>query len=229
MGATIADIVSDAQGIIGEVTGPGVQHYGEDRVFDDVVRGFNMLFTKRVWEQYHQWFQLTLDGTLGIITTDSLEQVRSFEDFIDVYRDGEETPLPIMPKSRNPYIFSSGMTRLQYWTILPTTSACYTKRKLQFYPKTSTGLVNVSAKVYPLIPPATGFDWTDTLELDRDLLAMAGAYMTLVGDDLNAGAAETVKGFMDMRYNDITAALSSHRIPLGRRSGVPNEWYVRTP
>lgn len=226
MPATIAEIVSDAQGIIGEVAGVGVQQYGEDRLFEDVVRGFNMLFKKYPWHQYRKWFRVELDGALGIPDTDTFDQVRDFEDFVAVYRDAIETPLPILPLGTNPYTLGDGTVPL-FWTGLHHTDANYTGRRLQVYPVTSEGFINVLAKLYPLVPPATGFDWQDTLYLDKDLLAYAAAYMTLIGDALNAEAANTVKQFMDARYNDITNALSDHRIPLKGRRGLPTEWFVR--
>lgn len=228
MSATIADIVSDAQGIIGEVAGVGVQQFTEDTLFDHVVRGFNMMFKKYPWDQYCQWFRVELDGVTGVINTDAFEQVRDFEDFLKVARDADDRPIPKLQGSTNPYAITSTGASVQRWTSLPITHANYAKRRLQFYPLAATGFVNVRAKVYPLVPPAIGFDWTDVLYLDRDLLAYAGAFMTLVGDALNASAAETVKQFMDDKYNDITGALASQPIAVGSRGRVPDEWFART-
>lgn len=227
MPATISTIIGDAQTIIGEVAGVGVQQYGEDRVFRDVIRGFNLLFKKYAWPHYIKWYRIELDGTLGIANADTFEQMGDFEDFLGVYRDAEDIPLPTLSHTTNPYAFSSTGTRVTHWTSLHVTDANYTDRRLQFYPKTSEGFLNVCTRLYPLVPPATDFDAEDILHLDRDLLAYAAAFMTLVGDDLNPGAAETVKQFMDMRYKDIINAMGGHRIPIRTGSRIPQEYFTR--
>ena len=88
----------------------------------------------------------------------------------------------------------------------------YKRRKLQFYPITAVGQVNVLAKVYPLVPPATDFDWEQEFFLDKDLLVYATAFMTLSGDDLNAGAADVIRNLMEMKYKDVMASLGKHPI-----------------
>lgn len=227
MTATIREIVDQAQEIIGEVAGVGVQEYGEDRLFIDTISGFNMLFKKYPWDQYVEWFRVEIDGTTGVPTTDAFERVKDFEDFIAVHRDGIDTPLPRKSLGMNPYAMTGNQTRPMFWGSLPVSHANYPKRRILVYPDTATGFINVCAKIYPLVPPAIEFNWDDVLYLDKDLLAYSAAFMTLVGDDLNAAAAETVKSFMDMRYNDITKALSNTPIPIRSRRGVPNEWYQR--
>lgn len=222
MSATIRQIVDDAQTIIGEVAGAGVQTYSEDRQMRDVVRGFNLLFKKRFWEQYCSWFRVELNGATGVILTDTFEQVQDFEDFQRVHRKGEATKLPVLPSSVNPLGLVG--TQVMYWTSLTTTHANYGKRKLQFYPLTSVGFVDVRARVYPLVPPAIEFDWEDVLYLDRDMLAYGTAYMTLAGDDLNPGSAEIARGLMETRYKDIVASLASHDVVVSRGIDIPRHW-----
>lgn len=226
MSVTIRQVVDDALELVGEVTGSGTQQFGDDRMRSNAVRAFDMLFKKYPWHQFRKWWRLELDGTLGIVTTDVFGQVRDFEDFFKVVRDGETVDLPMWPRNGNPY--GSGIvggTQARYWTSLSTTDINYDKRKIQIYPVTSVGFINVGALEYPLPPPALTWNWQDKWFLDRALLVYATAFMTLVGDDLNANAANTVRGMMEAKFNDIKVALA--RIPkaVDPSSGtIPSTW-----
>lgn len=227
MSATIREIVDAALTVVGEVSGAGVQQYEDDRMKQDAIRAFDMMFRKGEWRQYLQWFTVTIDGTLGIPTTDTFETIKDFEDFICVMVAGETRPIPIAPARFNPNTLNVTGTRPIYWTSLNATNVNYRKRKLLFYPATSAGNVNVLAKVYPLTPPATQFDFADVFYLDKNLLVYATAYMTLSGDDLNAGAADVVRNLMEMTYKDIQAALAKHPIPITTGGVIPSYWQER--
>jgi hypothetical protein len=225
--ATIREIVDAALTVVGEVSGAGVQQYEDDRMFQDAIRAFNMMFKKYEWPQYLSWFTVVLDGILGIPTTGAFGQIKDFEDFIVVFRDGESSPLPIMRTRTNPSSLGLTGTQALFWTSMNATNVNYALRKLQFYPVTSIGSVQVLAKVYPLLVSETQFDWADVFYLDKDLLVYATAYMTLSGDDLNAGAADVVKNLMEMKYKDVMAALSKHPIPISSRASIPSYWSER--
>jgi hypothetical protein len=228
MSATVRDIVTDAQSVIGEVAGAGVQAYSDDRMKADAVRGFNMMFKKYRWHQYRKWQNATLDGVTGLVTAASdFSKILDFDDFISIHRDGERKPLPILPVTLNPSTLGISGTRVLYWTGLHSSDANYKKKKLQFYPITATGIVNIQAMVYPLDPFASNWDWTDVMYLDKDLLVYATAFMTLSGDDLSPGAASTVQTLMDMKFSDITKALASHPIPVSGGTDIPYYWQER--
>ena len=212
MSATIREIVNAALTVVGEVTGAGVQQYEDTRMFQDAVRAFNMMFKKYPWPNYSQWFRVDLDGTTGIITTDSFEQVKDFEDFVAVHPAGSTQRLPIAPTRLNP--ITMGGTSVTAWTSLNASHPKYKKRKLQFYPTGSRGQLDIYAKLYPLVPPALQFDWDQVFYLDTDMLVYATAFMTLSGEDLNANAAEVVKNLMEMKYKDVLAAIGNHPLPL---------------
>jgi hypothetical protein len=226
MSATVAQLRDDALTIIGEVAGTGVQTYSEDRVKRDVVRSFNLLFKKYNWPQYAAWMRLELDGTTGVIKTDSLEGVKDFEDFISVHPDGKTNALPIMSNNFNPYQSSmSSGTDPVFWTMLHATNANFRKRKLQIYPTTAAGFINVHAMLYPIVSQDN--DWADesSMELDRDMLAYGTAFMTLAADDLNPQGAAVAQNLMEMRYRDIMNKLAGHRIPINQSATrIPNQW-----
>jgi hypothetical protein len=221
--ATVQQLVDDALTIIGEVAGSGVQTYSEDRIMRDVVRSFNLLFKKHAWPQYAKWIHLELDGTTGVITTDDLEAVKDFEDFISVNPDGKDVNLPIMPAGINPFRLTTGTDPL-YWTSLHASHVNYAKRKLQIYPITATGAIDVNAKFYPIESAINDWSFDSTIELDRDMVAYGAAFMTLAADDLNPQGAGVAQQMMEMRYRDIMSAVSSHRIPIRARSSIPTSW-----
>lgn len=227
MSASVREIVTDAQGIVGEVAGVGVQAFSEDRMRDDAVRGFDMMFKKYYWEQFLKWDRLLLDGTLGIVTTDELELVKDFEDISSVHPDGLAVQLPVLPRKLNPFAAFNTGTSVVCWTSLNTRDANFPKRKLQFYPKTSVGYVNICSRQYPLDAIAETWDWEDIMYLDRSLLAYATAFMTLVGDDLNPGAAGVVKSLLEGKFKDITGALAGRPLAMPTVPTVPNRWAER--
>jgi hypothetical protein len=222
VGATIRQIVNEALTVVGEVSGPGVQVYEDDRMKDDAVRAFNMMFKKYPWQQYLGWFRVTLDGTTGKITTGPFGRVMDFEDFVAVHRAGEPGRLPIAPTRLNPRTLTG--TRAMYWTSLNATDLQYETKKLIFYPTTSVGDLDVLAKVYPLGANDIQFSFEDKFFLDKDMLVYATAFMTLSGDDLNAGAADVVRNLMEMKYRDVTGALGDHSLPVRGDSTIPFYW-----
>jgi len=219
--ATLARIIERAQGVIGEVAGPGVQVHAEDRMLNDAVSAFNMVFIKIAWPQYTQWSRHELDGTTGQFTgATNLSNVKDFTDILRVVRDGEEKPISILPSSLNPYSLGVG-TRPSFWTGLAATNANYATKKLQFYPITATGFVNVRARVYPSMDPLTP---ADEVHLDEDMLVFATAFFTLAFEDLNVGAADTCKALFEGRYKDILASLAGHLSSLGSGAAPMNDW-----
>lgn len=225
MSATVQQIMDDALTIMGEVAGTGVQAYTEDRVFRDAIRSFNLLFKKYHWKQYQMWQHLALDGTTGIITTDALEGVKDFEDFISINPDGKDTGLPTLPTGINPFSLTSGTEPL-YWTSLHATHDHYRKRKLQIYPVGSVGYVDVCAMVYPVTSNENDWDFDSEMHLDRDMLSYGTAFMTLAADDLNPQGAGIAQQMMEMRFRDIMNSMGGHKIPLGRHRTIPTNWSV---
>jgi hypothetical protein len=223
--ATIREIVDDALTVIGEASGPGVETYSQDRMMSDTIRAFDLLFKKYYWEQFTEWFRLELDGTLGIVNSDAFLNVRDYEDFYSVHKDGQQQPLPILPRGINPYTIGSG-TSLRYWTSLSATDENFDRRRLQFWPKQSTGFVNICARVYPIDNDAV-WDWEDIMYLDKQMLVAGVAYMTLSADDLNSGAADAQRQMMEMRFSDIKASLSDRPMLVsGPNSPIPDQYFT---
>lgn len=221
MSATFRDIVTDAQEIMREVSGIGTQLYGEDAMFSHAKRASRMLLKRYPWEQYRGWSTHTLDGVNGIVSANAFTDVADFEDFLRITRDGEVEPLAVLAKTENPNTLGTG-TRVLRFTSLPVTHASYVTRRLQFYPVTATDTINVLRRIMPAMA-----DWDTTIYLDRDMLAHATAFVAMINDDLNPGAAEANKQLMDIRFGDIMAALAAHPRSTSTADDVPSEWSER--
>lgn len=222
MSTEVATLISDAQELIGEVSGAGTQTYSEDIMLGHARRAFNLCFTKFGWPQYRGYFSSALDGATGKVSTvDLLVTVKSFEDILAVYRDQQTSQLPILPKNINPYTVTG--TDVRYFTSLPYTDAAFATKLLQFWPLTSVGTVNIVARLNPI---GTTFAADDTLDLDRDMLAYAMAFLMLSTDDINPGGAELYRVLMEDRFKSITAAMASQPIPISTGNAVPDNWFV---
>jgi hypothetical protein len=228
MAVTVNQVVQDALGILGEVTGIGVQTYSEPRLIKDCGRGFNTLFKKRMWRQYCQWTNAVLDGVFGKPVTDAFATVMDMDDIKTICPMGFSDSIPRLPEGLNPAIMTG--TSPLYWDSLPVNDPEYMSKKFRVYPMAATGEVSVYARHHPKLTPETGVfeEWTgdDILHLDRDLLALATAHAALAGDDLNSMGTEAVRGMLDIKYMEIVKGFADHTISLGMRTApVPRSWF----
>lgn len=223
MSATLSQVVQDALVIIGEVAGAGVQMYGEDRLRADTIRAFDMLFKKNWWDQYLSWDTVILDGATGGITTDAFANVRDYEDFYSINRAGTSNPLPVLSKRLNPSTLTG--SRAMFWGSLPATHANFLARRIKVYPAASVGSIDVLSRVYPI---PNGQEWADStrIDLDRNMLAYGGAFLTLATDDVNPAGATVAKTMMEMYYKTARNALAGRPMPIeGVTSDIPQNWF----
>ena len=75
------------------VAGTGVQVYAEDRIAEMIQHKFDVLFDEVFWPQFMSWEELTLDGTLGIVTTDMTSKIKRFDDIRVIFAENSNTPL----------------------------------------------------------------------------------------------------------------------------------------
>jgi hypothetical protein len=218
---TAKDILLEVQHMIGEVAGTGVQEFSEDSTYSALRRAFGLTFTKRAWEQYLKWGRYELDGVSGkTLDVNPFGDVASpdLKDFIVVLRDGEVNPLPVKSNRDNPYRYTG--TSVLMWTSLPASDADFIKKRLQFYPITATGFVNVCVRV----PPRVIVQDT-VLYLDRMMLEMGTAWQVLDADGSNPNAADTFKQLFDLRFRDIEHNLASQPLQISADSGIPTQWF----
>lgn len=226
MPATISDIVVATQSLVGEVAGIGVQTYGEDTMTRNAIRAFNVLHTKYPWDEYRSWIQMTLDGVTGRASTDNLfDYVREFGDFLQICRTGTTGEIPLLHNKENPFVFNGSGYPVRY-TSVPVSDANWQKKRLQFYPLTSSGTLDVLVRTYP-VKVDTEMDQDTIVYLDKDMLTFATAFQTLAFDDTNANALDVVRNMLDIRFNDLTANRASKPMQVSGSSGVPSNWFER--
>jgi len=195
------------------VTGNSVQLYAEDRVASYVQQAFDFVFDEIWWPKYTQWFERTLDGTLGVPTT-KLSTVKEFEHIRAVYREDYNIPLPQINDLMNPFVLT-GTTPLYYGAYEGTDYV------IQFWPKTATGTVYINAKVKP-----DEFSAQDVPRMDRTLLVNAAAWDYASDDGTNPGAVQKFQQKYERRLQQIRANQNQRPIELDPRlREYPQEWW----
>jgi hypothetical protein len=232
MAKTVREIVTDAQELLGDVPGAGVQTYADDRMFRDCVRAFNMFHKKYPWEQYTMWSKCALDGITGKIVEPVFQQLKDFDDIFSVFPEKSNYEIPVLDRRRNPDTVTGG--RGMFWTGLPTTDPDYQHKRIAIIPPTATNSIMVCWRLYPRSFDASGkispWHWDDVMDLDEDMLIHAVAYITLSADDINANAAQDQQNLADDRFAEITISLARHRMTTSRTGvGIPNTWYETRP
>lgn len=190
---------------IGEVSGTSVQTYSEPRVQTDVKSIFELAFRKLWWPQYMQWFEVALDGTLGVVTGD-LTTIRRVEDIRAIFPERSDKPLPMMPKGRNPFNLSGTTVRFWESILAGSTSPNYTTKKVQFWPKAATGNLKIHARIFPTIVDAT------ILYIDNDALVNGAAWSILEAEDINPNAAATCRELFEEHFVTIKKAWADQPI-----------------
>lgn len=232
MAKTIREIVTDAQETIGDVPGAGVQTYGDDRMFRDCIRAFNMFHKKYPWDQYMSWSLVEIDGVSGKPKEDVFQHLKDFEDILAVFPENRNFEIPVLDKRRNPQSLRG--TSALFWTALPTIDPDYQYKRIQVIPATTTGKIVVSWRHYPRIHYADGrqepWEWNDIMDLDEDMLVHAVAWMSLSSDDINTNAAQDQQTLADDRFQEITMALARRKLtPSSTGGGIPYNWYPTSP
>jgi len=224
MAVTINQIVQDALGILGEVTGVGTQLYSEPRMIKDAGRAFNMLFKKHWWPVYTYWVDAELNGIDGtILPPATFASVVDFDDFLAVHRDASAYALPTLLPTTNPKTLSG--TTPMFWSSMVNGEVDFNTKKIRIFPVTSTGNIQVRARHHPL---ALGQEWAEdtVLALDRDLLVFGTAFVALSGDDLNPQAKADIQSMMDSKYRDIMNSLSNQKMAYDGGNDVPRRWFT---
>ena len=233
MSKTIREIVTDAQELLGDVPGAGVQTYSDDRMFRDCIRAFDIFHKKYPWEQYVSYTMATLDGVTGKIITDEFQHLRDSEDILAVFPENSDLEIPVFGTRRNPRtVVGSGPAR--FWTTLPTIDVDFQFRRVQVIPVQATGNIVIVWRHYPRSFSSMGqmdpWKWEDVMDLDSQMLVHACAWMTLSHDDINQNATQDQQNLADDRFNEITVNLARRKMthsPSG--GGVPYNWYPTRP
>jgi hypothetical protein len=216
------ELVLEIVKAIGEVEGTSVNTYSIPRVESALRQIFDIVFRKTWWPQYCKWYQMTLDGSLGIFTSD-LTGIKDFRDIRVIMNEKGEHPIPQLPKGKNPFNITGD--RVAYYEPLDFSNAGYATRLVQFWPKTAKGNIVVHGRLYPTIVGAT------ELFLDQNMLINGAAWIILDDEGINPEAAQLRKDLFEESWNAYLQAEGDQPIenwhsPGGGDTRYYSEWQV---
>lgn len=220
---TFSDIVQEVQTAISLVSGTSVQVYAEDRIALMVQTKFNSVFDELWWPKYMRYFERSLDGSQGVVTT-SLEDIKQYEDIAWVCPFDSDERLPELSSAINPTRLTGTRTRF----ISPYVSddeVLESTRVVQLWPKTAENDIVLFAKARP-----DPFTQLDPVKMDKDLLVAGAAYAYVMDDGTNPGATEKFQIEFETRLKQLKRLHSSKPVPIrGMSSQWPTEWFTYTP
>ena len=222
--ATLTELITRTADRLSMVAGTGVQTYAEDRIGEMIQHKFDVLFEEVFWPQFLTWAQFTLDGTLGIITTDVSTLLKRFEDIRVVFPQNSTTPLTkISALSTNPFELS-GSVPIHYEALGPT-DANKTSRVFQIWPKTSTGIIVMQYRTKP-----DTFIGTDEIDFDDQALILGATFDYLEDDGSNPNASQKFQLLFEARVKQLKNSFNSAPISLDPVTALPQTFsFVELP
>ena len=198
------------------VAGPGVQTYAEDRIAEMIQHKFDVLFDQAFWPQFCNWSTFTLDGTLGIVTTDLTNLLARFDDIQVIYRSGGATAIPkLSVLTFNPFNLT-GTVPLAYDSI-GASDTNRVSRRFNMWPKTATGDIVMRYRTKPdtFIP-------SDDIDFDDQALILGAVYDYLEDDGTNSNATQKFQNLFESRVSQLIDLHNSAPISLDPITQRPN-------
>jgi len=222
--ATLSQLIARTADRLSMVGGTGVQVYAEDRIAEMIQHKFDVLFDEAFWPQFFNWTQYTLDGTLGVITTDVTDTIKRFEDIRVIFPESSNTPLTKMsPLTTNPFELS-GTTPIHYEALGPTFGNKIT-RVFRIWPLTSTGDIVVGYRTKP-----DTFTLTDEIDFDDQSLILGSVFDYLEDDGTNPNATQKFQLLFEARVKQLKNNYNSAPISLDPVTALPQTFsFVELP
>jgi hypothetical protein len=213
--STLTQLITRTADRLSMVAGTGVQIYAEDRIAEMIQHKFDVLFEEVFWPQFMTWATWTLDGTLGIVTTDVTSLLKRYEDIRVIYPDASTTPLTKMSAlTTNPFTLS-GTTPIHYEALGPT-DANKASRIFQIWPKSATGDVIVQYRTKP-----DTFVSTDEIDFDDQALILGATFDYLEDDGTNPNATQKFQLLFEARVKQLKNSFNSAPISLDPVTALP--------
>ena len=214
--STLSQLIVRVADRLSMVAGTGVQTYAEDRIAEMIQHKFDVLFDEAFWPQFLSWDKITLDGTLGLVTTDLTEVIKRFEDIRVIFPENSNTPLTIISGlTTNPYELS-GSTPVHYEALGPT-STYKTTRVFSIWPKASTGDIILQYRTKP-----DTFVSTDEIDFDDQALILGAVFDYLEDDGTNTNATQKFQLLFEARVKQLKNTYNSTPISLDPVTSTPN-------
>ena len=203
---------------LSQVPGVATQVYAEDRIKDMIQRGFDTCFDELWWSDFVRWTSATLDGATGTVTTDLSalsDPLTEWKHLRGVYYEDEQTPLPKLPNTFNPYALSGARPRY----ITPSGAAASV---VKVWPVTSTGDLRL---VYRAHPGTFGDD--DEIPFDDAVLIYFACWDYMEDDGANPGSTAKFQSLFEQRLKSLKMSDNNQPIELDPRvTEYPTEWYT---
>jgi hypothetical protein len=210
---TLAQLITQTQRTLYQQAGIGVQVYSQDNIAQKIQDSFDFIFDNKKWKRFGTSENLTLNGTTGRFTVNPT-LIRQYDHIDKVFRADSDVPLTAFSNERNPNYFT-GDQALQY---MPDTTSL-----IRIVPYTSTGVITITGRAYPL---ARDFILTDVIPFDGLALSLFAAYQYCADDQAYAAQADKLQGLFDQRIKDLWNNQNSEPISLNpNRVDIPSRWY----
>ncbi len=222
--STLTELITRTADRLSMVAGTGVQTYAEDRIAEMIQHKFDVLFDEEFWPQFLTWATWTLDGTLGVVTTDLTDKVKRFQDIRVIYIEKSTRALTRLgPLAMNPFVL--GGTRPIHYEALGPDADNKTTRVFNIWPKTATGNIIVQYRTKP-----DTFVPTDEINFDDQALILGAVYDYLEDDGTNPNGTQKFQQMFEARVSQLQSDLNTGPISLDPGSGVPSTFaFVELP
>ena len=222
--AKLSSLITRVAERISMVSGTGVQIYAEDRIAEMIQHKFEVLFDEVFWPQFCSWHQWTLDGTLGIVTTDLTTLLTRFDDIQVIFPESSNSALTKLAAiTTNPFELS-GTVPIHYEALGPTDTN-KVSRVFQIWPKSATGIIVSRIRTKP-----DTFTATDEIDFDDQALIIGAAYDYLEDDGTNPNATQKMQLLFEARVKQLKNNFNDAPISLDPVTALPQTFsFVELP
>lgn len=215
----VSDIVSEVQTELSQVAGAVTNLYGTPRTIQHIQDAYLALIEEFGDRDLISFSKETLDGSTGVIDTNlttalSNHSISRFEDIINVWVDGEDCPLPILPPNLNVYNITGDTPKF-------VTNNSTTARPFKIYPLAATGDVVVQHRAYPDLP----LDEESYIYIDRLLIVYYAAYLYAQDDAASPGQIDKFERLFNDRLRNVKRINNNQAVSItGSNSARLFEW-----
>jgi hypothetical protein len=213
--STLAQLNTRVQARLSMASGTGVQTYAEDRISEMIQYRFDTLFEMRWWSQFFTFATYTLDGTLGVVTTDLTDLIKRYDDLAVIYVTDSNKPLTEVTMTKRNVLLLAGTTPIQFSGLGPT-DANKTSRVFQIWPKASTGTIEVGFRTKP-----DTFAPSDVVDFDDQALILGATFDYLEDDGANPNATAKFERMYRDRETQLLRNYDSGPISLDPSAALP--------
>ena len=191
--------------------GMATQLYSEDTIAEMIQHKFDVLFDEAFWGQFCSWQTYTLDGMIGVVTTDLTDILKKFSDIQVIFRGDTSVKLSEFSQQNiNPNLVKG--TSPKFYE--PYNSASKVFRVL---PVTSTGSITMRLRTKP-----AAFTEEDEVNFDDQALILGATYDYLEDDGTNPAATDKFRAMFEARVAQLKRLHSTGAVALDPTYGYIN-------